>query len=104
MGRLWHSLHPKFHGIHILVLEDATPFSTLTYSLLEEVENTLTAHLHSLETLKLIGSIPCIMRRLRTPVLKKPNITLETLPNEAMARCVLSTSLTPITSRKCWRT
>ena len=66
----------RFHKIHTLVLEDASPLSTLAYSLLEEVENTSIARLHSLETLKLIGLIPLyIMQRLHTPILKNLNIT-----------------------------
>ncbi len=71
----------RFHQIHTLVLEDAASLSTSLsrkslYSLLEEVENTSIAHLHSLETLKLIGLIPLyIMRRLHAPILKNLDIT-----------------------------
>lgn len=91
----------RFHGIHTLVLEDATPLSTLAYSLLEEVENTSIAHLHSLETLKLIGLVPSyITRRLHTPVLKKLDITkgntalhsLHTIPL-ALLQSVVSISI-----------
>lgn len=64
-----------FHGIHTLVLEDATPLSSYAYTLLEEVENTSIAYLHSLETLKLIGLIPLdIIRRLHAPILRRVEI------------------------------
>lgn len=64
----------NFHGIHTLVLED--PFSvTLRYTILGDVENTAIAHLHSLETLKLIGLVPLkIMQRLYVPNLKRIDI------------------------------
>ncbi len=61
-----------FHGIRALVLEDAAPLSSYTYTHLEDVENTSIAYLHSLETLKLIGLIPLdIIRRLHAPILRR---------------------------------
>jgi len=62
-----------FHAIRTLVLEDAAPYHQ--YEAYEEPENTSIAHLHSLETLKLIGSIPLeIMQRLHAPILRRVEI------------------------------
>jgi len=64
-----------FRAVRILVLEDANCHSSYTYLALKEVENTSIAHLHFLETLKLIGSIPlAIMLRLRAPSLRRVEI------------------------------
>jgi hypothetical protein len=69
-----------FHGIRTLVLEDATLHSSsayqpLPYEPLLDVENTSIAHLHCLETLKLVGSIPLdIMQRLHAPILRRVDI------------------------------
>jgi len=64
-----------FHAIRTLVLEDATPGDYLEYDDLDEPGNTNIAHLHCLETLKLIGSIPLeIMKRLHAPILRRVEI------------------------------
>ena len=84
-----------FHGIRVLVLEDASPRSPFAYTLLEEVENASIAHLNSLETLKLVGVIPLdIMRRLHAPILRRVEIaagesapeshSLDTVPLELL--------------------
>jgi hypothetical protein len=65
----------KFHGIRTLVLDDATPHSSSTYLVPDEVENTSIAHMHCLETLKLIGPIPLdIMQRIHAPILRRVDI------------------------------
>jgi len=65
-----------FHAIRTLVLEDAFPDSSSEYDFLE-VEDTSIAHLHCLQTLKLIGSIPLeIMQRLHAPILRRVEIAV----------------------------
>lgn len=79
----------KFHGIRTLVLEDAPPDFALAYISFDEFEDTSIAHLHCLETLKLIGSIPLdIMQRLHAPMLRRVHIVTD---NSALRSHVLDT-------------
>jgi hypothetical protein len=61
----------NFRRIRTLVLEQATHGSSSHFA----PEDTSVAHLHYLETLKLIGSIPLeIMQRIRAPILRRVDI------------------------------